>query len=78
MPKSSKQGSSRHVYLDKEQELILEVIGETMGKRRLGVKATRSQLIYSAVRNFIDENAAADDDMKEAINQARSKQVDQK
>jgi hypothetical protein len=54
----------------REQEIILDLIGETMGRRRLGAEATRSQLIFSAIRNFI-EDCREEEDLREAIDQAR-------
>ena len=69
MPKGgSKLGNSRHVYLDSEQCLILDTIGETMDKRRLGVNASRSQLISKAIRNFIEE-CRQEEDLREAIDE---------
>jgi metal-responsive CopG/Arc/MetJ family transcriptional regulator len=65
MPK----GAACHIYLDKEQAAILDAIGEAMGKRRLGVPASRSQLISSAIRNFI-EDCKAEEDLREAIAEA--------
>jgi DNA-binding transcriptional ArsR family regulator len=58
--------------LGEEQEIILEVIGETMGKRRLGIRATKSQLVLSAIRNFIDD-CREEEDLKEAIDEARTR-----
>ncbi len=70
MPKGgSKKGQSYHVYLDKGQELILDAIGTAMGRRRLGVKASRSQLIFAAVRNFIVD-CREEEDLRQAIEQA--------
>ena len=62
MPK----GTACHIYLDKEQAAILDAIGDTMGKRRLGVLASRSQLISAAIRNFI-EDCKAEEDLRETI-----------
>lgn len=64
------RGNSRHIYLDKEQELILDAISAAKGKRRLDVEPTRSQLIFTAVRNYI-EDCKADEDLREAIKEAR-------
>ena len=64
------RGNARHIYLDDEQELILDAIGVAMGKRRLGVKAWRSQLIFTAVRNFIDD-CMEEEDLREAIGKTR-------
>jgi len=64
------KGNSRHIYLDKEQESVLDAIGAAMGKRRLGVEASRSQLIFTAARNFIDD-CMADEDLREAIQEVR-------
>jgi hypothetical protein len=66
----SKKGRSRHIYLDRDQELILDVIGTAMGRRRLGVRASRSQLISTAVRNFIAD-CGEEEDLREAIEQAQ-------
>jgi hypothetical protein len=63
------KGNARHIYLDNEQEVLLDAIGAAMGKRRLGVLASRSQLISTAVRNFI-EDCRAEEDLKEAIEEA--------
>jgi hypothetical protein len=65
------KGNARHIYLDGEQELILDAIGAAMGKRRIGVSASRSQLIFTAVRNFIDD-CMRDEDLREAILETRS------
>jgi hypothetical protein len=67
---SPKVRKARHINLDEEQRIILEAIGETMGKRRLGVRADRSQLIFSAVRNFIDD-CRADEDLRQVIDDIR-------
>jgi hypothetical protein len=56
--------------LRSEQEIILDSIGEAMGRRRLGAEATRSQLIFSAIRNFI-EDCREEEDLREAIDEAR-------
>jgi hypothetical protein len=64
------KGNARHIYLDHEQELILDAIGVAMGKRRIGVEASRSQLIKKAVSNFIDD-CKADEDLSEAIGETR-------
>jgi hypothetical protein len=58
--------------LRREQEIILDSIGKTMGRRRLGAEATRSQLIFSAIRNFI-EDCREEEDLKEAIDGARTR-----
>ena len=62
--------NARHICLDDEQELMLDTIGAAMGKRRLGVEASRSQLIFTAVRNFIGD-CMAEEDLREAIAEAR-------
>ena len=64
------KGNPRHIYLNNEQAVLLDTIGEAMGKRRLGVRARRSQLIFTALRNFIDD-CRADEDLREAIEEAR-------
>jgi metal-responsive CopG/Arc/MetJ family transcriptional regulator len=64
------KGNARHIYLDHEQELILDAIGAAKGKRRLDVEASRSQLIKTAVRNYIDD-CKAEEDLKEAIEETR-------
>lgn len=64
------KGNPCHIYLDREQALILDAIGVAMGKRRLGVLASRSQLISSAIRNFI-EDCKEEEDLREAIADAR-------
>ena len=66
------RGNARHIYLDNEQASILDAIGAAMGKRRLGVEASRSQLIFKAVKNFI-QDCTADEDLKEAIEEARKR-----
>jgi len=63
------KGNACHIYLNKEQALFLDAIGAAMGKRRLGAEASRSQLIFTAVRNFI-EDCKAEEDLREAINEA--------
>jgi len=68
------KGNNRHIYLDREQELMLDAICEAMGKRRLGVRASRSQLIFSAVRNFI-EDCRVEEDLREAIETVRAQLV---
>ncbi len=70
------KGNAYHIYLDNEQASILDAIGVAMGKRRLGVEASRSQLISSAVRNFIDD-CMAEEDLREAITEVR-KQLEAK
>jgi len=65
------KGNARHIYLDKEQEVLLDAVGAAMGKRRLGVQASRSQLIFIAVRNFIDD-CGAEEDLREAAEEART------
>lgn len=64
--------NARHISLDEEQELMLDAIGAAMGKRRIGVAASRSQLIFTAVRNFIDD-CKAEEDLREAIQEARQR-----
>jgi hypothetical protein len=64
------KGNSRHIYLNKVQELVLDAISAARGKRRLDVEPTRSQLIFTAVRNFI-EDCEAEEDLREAIKEAR-------
>lgn len=66
------RGNARHIYLDDEQTLILDAIGVAMGKRRLGVTASRSQLIFTAVRNFVDE-CMEEEDLREAIGETRKR-----
>jgi len=58
--------------LDDEQELMLEAIGTAMGKRRLGVAGSRSELIFTAVRNFIDD-CMQEEDLREAIGETRKR-----
>lgn len=65
------RGNAYHIYLDNQQAFILDAIGVAMGKRRLGVEASRSQLISTAVRNFI-EDCTVEEDLREAIAEARS------
>jgi hypothetical protein len=65
------KGKACHIYLNKEQEFLLDAIGATLGKRRLGVEPSRSQLILSAVRNFI-EDCRAEEDLREAIEEAQA------
>jgi len=60
------KGNARHIYLDHEQELVLDAISVAKGKRRLDVEASRSQLIKTAVRNYIDD-CKAEEDLNEAI-----------
>ena len=64
------KGNACHIYLNNEQAILLDAIGAAMGKRRLGAEASRSQLIFTAVRNFIDD-CKAEEDLKEAIQEAR-------
>ncbi len=64
--------NARHICLDAEQELVLDAIGAAMGRRRLGVLASRSQLIFSAVRNFIDD-CIQEEDLREAIGETRKR-----
>ena len=64
------KGNARHIYLDHEQELILDAISAAKGKRRLDVEASRSQLIKTAVRNFIDD-CMEEEDLREAIGETR-------
>jgi hypothetical protein len=64
------KGNARHIYLDDEQEQLLDAIGAAMGKRRLGVEASRSQLIFTAVRNFIDD-CMQEEDLREAVAERR-------
>jgi hypothetical protein len=64
------KGNARHIYLDVEQDQTLDAIGVAMGKRRLGVAASRSQLIFTAVRNFIDD-CMEEEDLREAIGETR-------
>lgn len=66
----NKKGQARHIYLDREQEALLDAIGIAKGKRRLDVKATRSQLISTAVRNFIID-CGEEEDLREAMEDAR-------
>jgi hypothetical protein len=72
----TRRGNPRHVYLDTEQMVMLDVIGETMGKRHLGVRAKRSQLIFTAVRNFIEE-CRQEEDLREAIDEHRKLKIQQ-
>ncbi len=71
------KGNACHIYLNKEQGLILDAIGTAMERRRLGVDASRSQLISTAVRNFI-EDCGAEEDLREAIEEARRELVAQR
>ncbi len=64
------KGNACHIYLNNEQGPILDAIGAAMGKRRLGVAASRSQLIFTAVRNFVDD-CMAEEDLREAITGTR-------
>ncbi len=64
--------NARHICLDDEQELMLDAIGAAMGKRRLGVAASRSQLIFTAVRNFIDD-CMHEEDLRETIGKIRKR-----
>ena len=71
MPKGgAKSGEPCHIYLDKEQAVMLDAIGAAMGRRRLGVKAHRSQLISTAIRNFIVD-CRDEEDLMVAIEDAR-------
>lgn len=70
MRKTGRKGSACHIYLDREQSALLDAIGAAMGRRRLGAKASRSQLISTAIRNFIDD-CHVEEDLKEAMDQAR-------
>jgi hypothetical protein len=65
------KGNACHIYLNKDQEFLLDAIGAAMGKRRLGVEASRSQLIFAAVRNFIDD-CRVEEDLREAIEGAQA------
>jgi len=67
-----KKGKPCHIYLNKGQERLLDAIGRTMGKRRLGVEASRSQLISKAIQNFI-EDCRDEEDLREAIDKKRAK-----
>jgi metal-responsive CopG/Arc/MetJ family transcriptional regulator len=64
------KGNARHIYLDDQQEQILDAIIAAKAKRRLDVEASRSQLIKTAVRNYIDE-CMEEEDLREAIVEAR-------
>ena len=64
------KGNACHIYLNKEQALLLDAIGAAKGKRRLDVEPTRSQLIFTAVQNFI-EDCEAEEDLREAIKATR-------
>ena len=66
------KGNACHIYLKTEQGLILDAIGKAMGKRRLGVEASRSQLISTAVRNFI-EDCTAEEDLREVVVEIRKR-----
>lgn len=68
------KGIACHIYLNKEQDFLLDAIGTAMGKRRLGVEPSRSQLILSAVRNFI-EDCRAEEDLREAIETAQAQLI---
>jgi hypothetical protein len=61
----------------KMQEVLLDAIGTTMGKRRLGVEASRSQLIATAIRNFIEE-CREEEDLREAIDEKRARRPAEK
>jgi hypothetical protein len=71
------KGNARHIYLDREQELILDAISVAKGKRRLDVEATRSQLIKTAVRNYI-EDCKEEEDLREAIAETRKRMANGK
>ena len=61
------KGNARNIYLNSEQALLLDAIGIAMGKRRIGVEPSRSQLIFfTAVRNFIVD-CGEEEDLREAI-----------
>jgi hypothetical protein len=64
------KGNACHIYLNNEHALILDSIGAAMGKRRLGTEASRSQLIFTAIRNFI-EDCTEEEDLREAIAEVR-------
>jgi len=64
------RGKACHIYLNREQRLVLDAIGAAMGRRRLGVAASRSHLILTAIRNFI-EDCLVEEDLKEAIEETR-------
>ena len=66
------KGHASNIYLNSEQALLLDAIGIAMGKRRLGVEPSRSQLIFTAVRNFIDD-CGEEEDLREAIKAARER-----
>ncbi|MGD1211286.1 MAG: hypothetical protein ABR973_08030 [Candidatus Acidiferrales bacterium] len=68
------KGTARHIYLNEEQAFLLDAIGAAMGKRRLGVEPSRSQLILSAIRNFI-EDCRDEEDLREAIDEAKAQLV---
>ena len=68
---NKRRGDPSHIYLDKQQAALLDAIRLSMGKRRLGVIASRSQLIHTAIRNFISD-CEAEEDLREAMKDARA------
>jgi len=71
--KAGRKGSPSRIYLDKEQETILDAISEAKGRRHLDVRPNRSQLIATAIRNYISECEEAEEDLREAIREARDR-----
>ena len=52
----AKGGNARHIYLNREFEVLLDAIAEEVSNSRLGPHGvSRSQLINKAIANYIDE-----------------------
>jgi hypothetical protein len=69
----TKGGSARHVYLNKEFEVVLDAIAEEVSNSRLGPHGvSRSQLINKAIENYIEE-CRNDSILKGAVEKAEGK-----
>jgi hypothetical protein len=52
----AKGGNARHIYLNREFEVLLDAIAAEMSNSRLGpYGVSRSQLINKAIANYIEE-----------------------
>jgi hypothetical protein len=58
--------------LKRDQEALLDTIARAMGRSRIGIEPSRSQLIAKAVSNYIDD-CRHDPFLKPAIEEAELK-----
>ncbi len=73
----AKRGNARHVYLERDFEVVLDAIADAVSNSRLGPHGiSRSQLINKAIKNYIYE-CRRDPALKATIEKAERRIVEE-